>query len=119
MLLVIKNSPFTSSELALIKERVEKSGAKVIAMPGGYVQPPYDRLLLSVTKSNNNNQQQHHQLSFDPQSSGFFEKPPTDDSPFFFARQLVPDQMVSLMETVVGVSRPCLIVGLLFKGKQH
>ena len=102
VLLVIKNSPFTASELALIKERVERSDAKVIAMPGDYIQPPYDRLLLSVAKSNNNynNQQQ----GYDPQSSGFFEKPPTDDSPFFFATQLVPKQMVLLIETVVGVS---------------
>lgn len=103
VLLVIKNSPFTASELALIKERVEKSDAKVIAMPGGYVHRPYDRLLLSVVK-NNNNYQQQYQLSYDPQSSGFFEKPPTDDSPFFFATQLVPNQMVLLIETVLGVS---------------
>ena len=103
VLLVIKNSPFTASELVLIKERVNKSHAKVIAMPGGYVQPPYDRLLFIVSKSNNTDLQQQ-QLSYDPQSSGFFEKPPTDDSPFFFATQLVPTQMVLLIETVLGVS---------------
>ena len=103
VLLVIKNSPFTASELTLIKERVNKSDAKVIAMPGGYVQPPYDRLLLSG-KSNNSNLQQQHKLSYDPRGSGFFEKPPTDDSPFFFATQLVPNQMVLLIETVLGVS---------------
>jgi hypothetical protein len=97
VLLVIKNSPFTGSELAVIKERVNKSHAKVIAMPGGYVQPPYDRLLLSV-----GDLQQHE--SYDPQSSAFFEKLPTDDSPFFFATQLVPNQMVLLIETVLGVS---------------
>lgn len=100
VLLVIKNSPFTGSELAVIKERVNKSHAKVIAMPGGYVQPPYDRLLLSV--GHNNDLQQHE--SYDPQSSDFFEKVPTDDSPFFFATQLVPNQMVLLIETVLGVS---------------
>ncbi|MGC1932517.1 MAG: hypothetical protein WA667_26385 [Candidatus Nitrosopolaris sp.] len=105
VLLVIKNSPFTASELALIKERVNKSEAKVIAMPGGYVQPPYDRLLSSVGNNSNNNQHQQHQVSYDPQRSGFFElKPPTDDSPFFFATQLVPNQMVLLIETVLGVS---------------
>jgi hypothetical protein len=98
VLLVIKNSPFTASELALIKERVEKSDAKLIAMPGGYVQPPYDRLLSSVAKSNINYNNQRSK------SSGFFEKPPTDDSPFFFATQLVPKQMVLLIETVVAVS---------------
>nr|MDQ6866553.1 hypothetical protein [Thermoproteota archaeon] len=119
VLLVIKNSPFTASELALIKERVNKSDAKVIAMPGGYVQPPYDRLLLSGgnnTNSNNNNNNQQQQLqqllqvSYDPQRLGFELKPPTDDSPFFFATQLVPSQMVLLIETVLGVSA---VLGLL------
>jgi hypothetical protein len=98
VLLVIKNSPFTGSELAVIKEKVNKSHAKVIAMPGGYVQPPYDRLLLSV--GDNSNLLQH----YDPQSSTSFEKLPTDDSPFFFATQLVPYQMVLLIETVLGVA---------------
>jgi Spermine/spermidine synthase domain len=100
VLLVIKNSPFTGSELAVIKERVNKSHAKVIAMPGGYVQSPYDRLLLSV--GDNSDLQQHE--SYDPQSSAFFEKLPTDDSPFFFATQLVPNQMILLIETVLGVA---------------
>jgi len=109
VLLVIKNSPFTASELALIKEKVNKGNAKVIAMPEGYVQPPYDRLLLS----GGNKQQQHQQtfqVSYDPQRLGFELKPPTDDSPFFFATQLVPSQMVLLIETVLGVSA---VLGLL------
>lgn len=110
VLLVIKNSPFTASELTLIKERVHKGDAKVIAMPGGYVKPPYDRLLSSGGNNNNNygnNQQHQHtlQVSYDPQRPSFFElKPPTDDSPFFFATQLVPSQMVLLIETVLAVS---------------
>jgi hypothetical protein len=116
VLLVIKNSPFTASELALIKERVNNGNAKVIAMPGGYVQPPYDRLLLSVGNNGNNDnklQQQHQQtfqVSYDPQRLGFELKPPTDDSPFFFATQLVPSQIVTLIETVLGVSA---VLGLL------
>jgi hypothetical protein len=99
VLLVIKNSPFTGSELAVIKERVNKSHAKVIAMPGGYVQPPFDRLL-----SVGHNSDLQQQEIYDPQSSAFFEKLPTDDSPFFFATQLVPYQMVLLIETVLGVA---------------
>ena len=115
VILVIKNNPFTASELALIKERINKSDAKVIAIPGGYVQPPYDRLLLgSGNNSNNIDQRQRYQqieqLSYDPQRLGFELKPPTDDSPFFFATQLVPSQMVLLIETVLGVSA---VLGLL------
>jgi hypothetical protein len=101
VLLVIQNSPFTGSELAVIKERVNKSHAKVIAMPGGYVQSPYDRLFRSV--NNNGDLQQQ-------ESSGFFEKLPTDDSPFFFATKLIPNQMVLLIETVLGVS---VVISLL------
>ena len=115
VILVIKNSPFTASELALIKERINKSDAKVIAIPGGYVQPPYDRLLLSSGNNSNNidqrqRYQQIEQVSYDPQRLGFELKPPTDDSPFFFATQLVPSQMVLLIETVLGVSA---VLGLL------
>src|SRR5207247_1724913 len=47
VLVIVKNSPFTSSEIDLIKERVSKNNANVIAMPDGYVQPPYDNLLSS------------------------------------------------------------------------
>src|SRR5919199_93756 len=45
VLVMVKNSPFTSSELDLIKARAARNDAKVIAMPGGYVQPPYDRFM--------------------------------------------------------------------------
>jgi hypothetical protein len=31
-------------------------------------------------------------------------KPPTDDSPFYFAKEQVPNQMILLLETVLGVS---------------
>jgi len=50
-------------------------------------------------------------VSYDPKRPSFLElKPPTDDSPFFFATQLVPSQMVLLIETVLGVSA---VLGLL------
>lgn len=103
VLLVIKNSPFSPSEIALIKERVNRSDAKIIAMPGGYIQPPYDRLLLSMAKSNQTLRQQVDQVDYG--SSGFFGlRPPTDNAPFFFAMQLVPNQMLLLIETVLGIS---------------
>jgi hypothetical protein len=109
VLVMVKNSPFTSSELDLIKARATRNDAKVIAMPGGYIQPPYDRLLLSVSAVTNKSQQakqlhqpqtNHDQL----QLAGFSLKPPTDDSPFYFAREQVPAQLVLLIETVIGVS---------------
>jgi hypothetical protein len=114
VLVVIKNSPFTNSELNLVKERIARDRPKVIAMPGGYVQPPYDSLLISdnyVGGRDNSNlyqqKKQQQQLQAgpdDPNTSSFRLKLPTDDSPFYFAKELIPQQLVSLIETAVGVS---------------
>jgi hypothetical protein len=115
VLVIVKNSPFTSSEIDLAKQRIARDNAKVIIMPGGYVQPPYDRLLSTDingrnnTNNNNNNQQQRpltSRVNYDPQQQTtlFGLKPPTDDSPFYFAREQIPNQMKLLLETVVGVS---------------
>jgi Spermine/spermidine synthase domain len=112
VLVIIKNSPFTNSELNLVKERIARDGPKVIAMPGGYVQPPYDSLLISDDYIGGRGyrdqyQQKQQQLQaghYDPNTSSFRLKPPTDDSPFYFAKELIPQQLVSLIETAVGVS---------------
>jgi hypothetical protein len=113
VLVVIKNSPFTNSELNLVKERIARDHPKVIAMPGGYVQPPYDSLLISdnyVGGRDNGNlyqQKQQQQLQAgpdDPNTSSFRLKLPTDDSPFYFAKELIPQQLISLIGTAVGVS---------------
>lgn len=110
VLVIVKNSPFTSTELELAKERIEKDNAKVIIMPGGYKQPPYDSLLSSEVNSrnniNNNQKRPISQVNYDPQQerSIFGLRPPIDDSPFYFAKELIPNQMKLLLETVVGVS---------------
>jgi hypothetical protein len=111
VLVIVKNSPFTSSELDLVKKRVSKNDANVFIMPGGYVQPPYNELLSSTGRDNNvHPQQQQHSLSqarYDPQKSSttfFGLKPPTDDSPFYFATEQIPKQLISLIEMVLGVS---------------
>ena len=110
VLVIVKNSPFTSSQLDLVKKRVSKNDANVFIMPGGYVRPPYDELLSSTGKDNNVHSQQQHLLSqarYDPQktSTTFFGlKPPTDDSPFYFAREQIPKQLILLIEMVLGVS---------------
>jgi hypothetical protein len=110
VLVIVKNSPFTSSELDLVKKRVSKNDANVFIMPGGYVQPPYDELLSSTGRDNTLHPQQQHSLSqarYDPQktSTTFFGlKPPTDDSPFYFAKEQIPKQLILLIEMVLGVS---------------
>jgi hypothetical protein len=117
VLVIVKNSPFTRSQLDLVKQQVSTNDASIIAMPGGYVQPPYDNLLSSTKRDNNVRPQQQQQqqqqqqeqslsqVSHDLQKTTFFGlKPPTDDSPFYFAKEQIPKQLVLLIETVLGVS---------------
>ncbi|MBV9175595.1 MAG: MFS transporter [Nitrososphaeraceae archaeon] len=110
VLVIVKNSPFTSLELDLIKQRVSTNDASIIAMPAGYVRPPYDSLLSSTERNNNVHPQQQQeqslsQVSYDLQKTTLFGlKPPTDDSPFYFAKEQIPKQLVLLIETVLGVS---------------
>lgn len=98
VLLIIKNNPFTDSEINLAEERVANNNARVIAMPGGYIQPPYDTLLLDK------NYYHSQQLQESDLRAILELKPPTDDSPFYFAKEQVPNQMILLLETVLGVS---------------
>src|ERR671932_1529086 len=61
VLVMVKNSPFTNSELDLIKARVARNDARIVYIPGLYIQPPYDKLLLlssSSTGGTKNNQEQ-------------------------------------------------------------
>jgi hypothetical protein len=111
VLIMVKNSPFTSSELDLAKERIAKSGAKVIAMPGGFVQHPYDSLFMVSENNNNGNgytQQQLAQANSGPltptDTTTFRLKPPTDDSPFYFAKEQIPKQLIILIQTILGVA---------------
>ena len=80
---MIKNSHFTDSELDLIKKRVDKSNAKVIAMPHGYIQPPYGTFLFSNGSESSSGYRS--QINYDPQKGPrvLMLKPPTDDSPFY------------------------------------
>jgi predicted membrane-bound spermidine synthase len=98
VLLIIKNNPFTDSEINLTKERIANNNARVIAMPGGYIQPPYDTLL------SDKNYYHSQQLQESDLRAILKLKPPTDDSPFYFAKEQVPNQMILLLETVLGVS---------------
>ena len=47
-------------------------------------------------------QQQHSQEKISTNYFGL--KPPTDDSPFYFAKEQIPKQLILLIEMVLGVS---------------
>ena len=102
VLVMIKNKPFTQSEISLLKERISNNHAKIIVMPGGYIQPPYDKLLMP--NENRYQLKQPSQISFEQEERVLKLKPPTDDSPFYFARELFPNQLILLIETVLGLS---------------
>ena len=107
VLVMVKNSPFDNNEIAAVSERVEKNDAKIIALPGKYIEPPYDKMLSSTTNIEGNNSAQDSPGNIHPFGSpnwdqvGLGLKIPTDDSPFYFAKEMVPKQMVLLLETVL------------------
>ena len=108
VLVMVKNSPFTSSQLDLIKAKAIRNDARVIAIPGLPVQPPSDQLLVSSNAGLNDPQQQSSsplsKATHSQELSSFGIPPPTDDSPFYFAKEKIPAQLILLLETVLVVS---------------
>jgi hypothetical protein len=107
---MLKNKPFSESEISLVTERVRENDAQVFVIPGVYTQPPYDKLL---EVSSNSEMREHQEGSRGQEAvengneniKAIMElKPPTDDSPFFFAREKIPGQMIILLVTVLSVS---------------
>ena len=106
VLVMLKNKPFTSSETSIINERARENNAELFVLPGVYAQPPYDELLTVNSQFEPNKQQQGlgRNIETEKINSIIELEPPTDDSPFFFAREKVPEQMVLLLVTVLSVS---------------
>ena len=106
VLVMLKNKPFASSEISIINERAGENNAELFVLPGVYAQPPYDELLTVNSQFEPNKQQQGlgRNIETEKINSIIELEPPTDDSPFFFAREKVPEQMVLLLVTVLSVS---------------
>ena len=107
VLVMLKNKPFTSSEISIINERARENNAELFVVPGVYAQPPYDELLTVNSQFEPNKQEQEfigRNIETEKINSIIEMEPPTDDSPFFFAREKVPEQMVLLLVTVLSVS---------------
>ena len=108
VLVMLKNNPFTSSEISIINERARDNNAEQFVVPGVYAQPPYDKLLTVNRQFEPNNQQQQgfigRNIETEKINTIMELEPPTDDSPFFFAREKVPEQMILLLVTVLSVS---------------
>jgi predicted membrane-bound spermidine synthase len=106
VLVMLKNKPFTSSEISIINERARENNAELFVVPGVYAQPPYDELLTVNSQFEPNKQQGFigRNIETEKINSIIELEPPTDDSPFFFAREKVPEQMILLLVTVLSVS---------------
>jgi hypothetical protein len=91
VLVVVKPTPFTDTQINLASEKAEQGRSDIIMLSDEYIEPPYDKLFSSDDYSNYLSQVSN-------------PKVPTDDSPFYFAREPVPQQMMVLLETVLGIS---------------
>ncbi|MGI0049426.1 MAG: hypothetical protein ACREAW_07785, partial [Nitrososphaera sp.] len=89
VLVMVKPTPFTDAQIDLASEKAERNRAEVIMLSDQYIREPYDKLFSSTGYG-----------EYFAQASN--PKVPTDDSPFYFAREPVPQQMIILLATVLG-----------------
>jgi predicted membrane-bound spermidine synthase len=91
VLVLVKSTPFTDAQIDLASDKAERNRAEVIMLSDQYMREPYDKLFSSAGYG-----------EYLAQVSN--PKVPTDDSPFYFAREPVPQQMIILLATVLGIS---------------
>src|ERR687892_681548 len=95
ILVMIKSTPFLEGEVTMVKEKAEANQAEITMLAGNYVAAPFNKLF--------NNDSNVYTEYF---STAVASNPtiPTDDSPFYFAREQIPKQMIILLATVVAIS---------------
>jgi predicted membrane-bound spermidine synthase len=94
-LVMVKSTPFLDGEVTMIKEKAEGNQSEITMLADTYVAEPFDKLF------NNDNTIYDEYFSTTVASNPTI---PTDDSPFYFAREQVPKQMIILLITVVAIS---------------
>jgi hypothetical protein len=100
VLVLVKNSPFTAGQVESARAAAENGNAAITMLAGSQTSPPYDMLFSDRS------------ASYGPHISemGVNPKIPTDDSPFYFAREPVPRQMITLLGTVLAISAALSVV---------
>src|SRR5215217_3973537 len=96
VLVMVKSTPFLNEEVAMVKEKAEGNHAEITMLADNYVAVPFNKLF------NNDNTLYNEYFSTTAAASN--PTIPTDDSPFYFAREQIPKQMVILLVTVVAIS---------------
>jgi hypothetical protein len=104
VLVMVKNSPFTDSQISLIKKTATGNDAEIIMLSDSYIKPPYDKLLPEATYAKNIDESFIGEIAGNSLPTASLMKPPTDDSPFYFAKEPVPKQMMTLLITVLTIS---------------
>lgn len=95
VLVMVKSTPFVNGEVTMVKEKAEGNRAEITMLATTYVATPFDKLF------NNDNTVYNEYFSTAVASNPTI---PTDDSPFYFAREQIPKQMIILLVTVMAIS---------------
>ena len=95
VLVMIKSTPFVNGEVTMVKERAEGNQAEITMLADNYVATPFNKLF------NNDTTVYNEYFTTTVASNPTI---PTDDSPFYFAREQIPKQMVILLVTVLAIS---------------
>jgi hypothetical protein len=95
VLVMVKSTPFLSEEVNMVKEKAEGNHAEITMLAHNYVAAPFNKLF------NNDNTLYNEYFTTTAAANPTI---PTDDSPFYFAREQIPKQMIILLVTVVAIS---------------
>jgi predicted membrane-bound spermidine synthase len=96
VLVMVKSTPFISEEVNMVKEKAEGNHAEITMLAHNYVAAPFNKLF--------NNDNTLYNEYFTTTAAAANPTIPTDDSPFYFAREQIPKQMIILLVTVVAIS---------------
>lgn len=109
VLVMVKATPFTEEQIDTVREKAQAGRAELIMLGSEQTSPPYD-MLFSTGGVDDYNEHVSSVMGINP-------KVTTDDSPFYFARELIPQQMINLLATVLAISA-ALSVMLLHHAKK-
>jgi predicted membrane-bound spermidine synthase len=95
VLVMVKSTPFDDRQISLVNEEAQRNHAEITLLADSYVAAPFSKLF------NNDNAAYKEYFSTTAAANPTI---PTDNSPFYFAREQVPKQMIILLATVVAIS---------------
>lgn len=119
VLVMVKSSPYTDAQVELVKSKAQTNGAEIFALPGSFMMSPYDLLLPELTHSDSIGKTPRDKNYQSALSIIQSMTPPTDDSPFYFAKEHVPKQMITLLITVLAISGGLAILLIIYARKSR